>query len=373
MRASRGNRSVGGNSRFLVGQRDKSSSAAQASDDADEAARGQGVIDNSSEYASMSMLAASHVRRRGPTTDSKEEWTRFSERILDAQADEKSCGLKGAEQQIDDAAAATCFFAPVFTDPSDLLMVLAALIHRSRLKRKQLEQLEALREQLEAEDLDRSAQAGINIALVAKAFAQKMQQSEWQLGECCIASFFAYDGPAIYLYEQWAEEMVAQERENIIRYLARALACDLQALPLGNINVSEFGALFNRVSRLREMQSLDDTFRQRFSHTDFAFINQSGENMLSKLFISGIRGQENFNDSLLTFYSRQLGALSTDMRARFLQILIIAFSILPTGIFSSLEEREHFIDGLKENMSHFMEQELAMARRVLHDEEENIP
>ncbi|AJI82106.1 type III secreted effector protein [Yersinia enterocolitica] len=364
---------VGGNSRFLVGQRDKSSSAAQASDDADEAARGQGVIDNSSEYASMSMLAASHVRRRGPTTDSKEEWTRFSERILDAQADEKILRVEGAlNSKLMTQQQLHAFLLQYFTDPSDLLMVLAALIHRSRLKRKQLEQLEALREQLEAEDLDRSAQAGINIALVAKAFAQKMQQSAGNL-RMLYREFLCYDGPAIYLYEQWAEEMVAQERENIIRYLARALACDLQALPLGNINVSEFGALFNRVSRLREMQSLDDTFRQRFSHTDFAFINQSGENMLSKLFISGIRGQENFNDSLLTFYSRQLGALSTDMRARFLQILIIAFSILPTGIFSSLEEREHFIDGLKENMSHFMEQELAMARRVLHDEEENIP
>ncbi|HDL7825970.1 TPA: type III secretion system gatekeeper subunit SctW [Yersinia enterocolitica] len=364
---------VGGGSRFLVGQRDKSNSATQANDDADETASGQGVIDNSSEYASMSMLAASHVRRRSSTTDSKEEWTRFSERILDAQADEKIMRIESVlNSKFTTPQQLRTLLLQYFTDTSDLLMALAALIHRSRLKRKQLEQLEALREQLEAEDLDRSAQAGVNIALVAKAFAQKMQQSAGNL-RMVYREFLSYDGPAIYLYEQWADEMAAQERESIICYLARALACDLQVLPLGNINVSEFGALFNRISRLREMQSLDGIFRQRFAHTDFSFIGLSGEKMLSKLFISGIRGQENFNNNLIAFYSKQLSALSTDMRARFLQILIIAFSVLPAGIFPSLEEREHLIDGLRENMSHLMEQELVVARRVLNDKEENIP
>jgi type III secretion protein W len=364
---------VGGNSRFLVGQRDKSASAAEANDDADEAARGQGVIDNSSEYASMSMLAASHVRRRGQTAEHKEEWMRFSERILDVQADEKILWVEGVlNRKLMTPPQLRAFLLQYFADTSDMLMALAALIHRSRLKRKQIAQLEQLREQLEAEDLDRTAQAGINIALLAKAFAQKMQQSAGNL-RMLYREFLSYDGPAIYLYEQWVEELAAQERENIICYLARALACDLQVLPLGNINVSEFGALFNRISRLREMQSLDSIFRQRFAHTDFAFIGLSGEKMLSKLFTSGIRGQDNFNDNLLTFYSKQLRALSTDMRARFLQILIIAFSILPTGIFPSLEEREHLIDGLKENMSHLIKQEVAMARRVLHNEQENIP
>ena len=65
---------VGGNSRFLVGQRDKSASSTQVSDDADETSRGQGVIDDNGEYASMSMLAASHIRRGGGKADHKEEW-----------------------------------------------------------------------------------------------------------------------------------------------------------------------------------------------------------------------------------------------------------------------------------------------------------
>lgn len=364
---------VGGNSRFLVGQRDKSASAVKANDDADDVANGQGVIDDNGEYASMSMLAASHVRRRGPMSDQKEEWTHFSERILDAQADEKILRIEGAlNRQLMTPSQLRVFLLQYFTGTSDLLMALAALIHRGQLKRKQLAQMEELREQLEADDFDRSAQAGINIALVAKAFAQKMRQSAGNL-RMLYREFLSYDGPAIYLYEQWVDELAAQERENIIRYLARALACDLQVLPLGNINVSEFGSLFNRVSRLREMQSLDDVFRQRFSHAGFAFIGQSNEKKLSKLFTCGIRGQESFNDGLISFYSQQLSVLSIDMRARFLQVLIIAFSTLPTGIFLSLEDREYFIDGLKENMNHLMNLELSITRKVLHNGEESIP
>lgn len=51
-----------------------------------------------------------------------------------------------------------------FADPSDILIVLAALIQRRWLNEKQLERLKELQKQLQAEDLDRSAEDGINIA-----------------------------------------------------------------------------------------------------------------------------------------------------------------------------------------------------------------
>ncbi len=66
-----------------------------SSDDSDEAARGAGVIDSSSEYASMSMLAASHVRRGSSKKSSEEDWLQFSERILDKDADDKVLHIEG--------------------------------------------------------------------------------------------------------------------------------------------------------------------------------------------------------------------------------------------------------------------------------------
>ncbi|CNH38856.1 type III secreted effector protein [Yersinia massiliensis] len=363
---------VGINSRFLVGQRDKSASSTQVSDDADETLRGQGVIDDNGEYASMSMLAASHIRRGGGKADNKEEWMSFAERILDGQADEKLLHVEGVlNGRLMTPQQLRAFLLQYFTDPSDLLMALAVLINRNRLKRKQIDHLNELRELLEAEDINRNAEAGVNIALVAKAFAQRMQQSAGDL-RMLYREFLSYEGPVVYLYEQWADEQDAQERENIMRYLARALACDLQVLPLGNVNVNEFGRFFNRIRCLREMQSLDGIFRQRFLHAGFAFVGQYGEKALSQLFTSGIRDQASFSESLLTFFSKQLCVLSSDMRARFLQILIIAFSTLPTGVFQSLEDREHLMTELKENMDHLMAMELTLVQRALSDKKENI-
>jgi len=69
-------------------------------------------------------------------------------------------------------------------------MLLAALIQRRRPNEKQLERLKKLQKQLQADDLYRSAEAGINIALVAKAFAQK-HNVRLAICACCIESFFA--------------------------------------------------------------------------------------------------------------------------------------------------------------------------------------
>ncbi|MBF1996213.1 type III secretion system gatekeeper subunit SctW [Serratia symbiotica] len=358
---------VGGSARFIVGQRDKSAPAAKAEDDSDKVAQGQGVINNNNEYASMAMLAASHVRRRGSQVNAQEEWMKFAERILDSQADEKILHVEDAlSQQLMNPRQIRACLLQFFADPSDILMVLAALIQRRRLNEKQLERLKELQKQLQAEDLDRSAEAGINIALVAKAFAQKTQRTAGNL-RMLYREFLRHDGPVVYLYEQWAEEQAPHEHENILRFLTRALAYDLQVLPLGHSNINEFSHFFNRISRLRETQSVERVFRQHFQHAGFDFINQSGEKAFSKLFTRGIRSHKSFNDYLLVFFSEHLSVLSIDRCARFLQILIVAFSTLPTGIFLSPEGRDSLINELKEYMGHVLVQELEIARRKLSE------
>ncbi|MHA0902024.1 type III secretion system gatekeeper subunit SctW [Enterobacter ludwigii] len=355
---------TGGNTRFTVGHREKSPSTTQPEDDADEVARGQGVIDNTSEYASMSMLAANHVRRRASSTSPQEEWSRFAERILDSHADQKILRIEGVlNREMMTPRQLRTFLMQFFSDASDLLMVLSAIIHRGQLKKKQVERLKELQKQLEAEDLDRSAQAGINVALVAKAFAQRMRKSAGDL-RMLYREFLIYDGAVIYLYEQWVEDMAAQERENLISYLARALASDLQALPLGNINASEFGQYFLRIGRLREIKSLEEWFLSRFAQSWLPYIGEEMEKELEKIFISGVCGELNVKKTVLDFFTRKLAILSADLQARFLQGMIIGFSSLPVGVFYSLEERERLIDELKEMMKYFMGKELEMARRT---------
>lgn len=354
-------------SRLMVNSYDKSRSSSKSSDDSEEVARGLGVIDSSSEYASMSMLAASHIRRGSSKKDNEEEWMQFAERILDQNADEKILRIEGLlNKQLMTPKQLRNFLMQYFTDPSDLLMVLATLIHRKKLKKEQIGHLQILEEMLHAEDTDRSAQTGINVALVAKAFAQKLHFSAGNL-RTLYREFIGYDGPVIYLYEQWVEDMENQERENMMRYLGRALACDLQALPLGDLNISEFGGFFTRIGRLRELQSLDRVFYLQFFQSGF-FRHQVNskkehfEKVLSQLFTSGIRSQTSFEEKVLAFIYEELGIMSTDMRARFLQLLIIAFSVVPAAVFQSLEERDELLNRLKMQMDQLMVQEQILNR-----------
>lgn len=364
---------MGFGSRVMSSTQEKSRSS-KASDDSDEVSRGQGVIDSSGEYASMSMLAASHVKRSSSKQGETEDWMQFAERILDEHADETILNVEGAlNRQFMTPKELRTFLLRFFTDPSDLLMVLAALINRGKLKKEQLEQLKKLEEQLKAEDTDRKTQAGVNIALIAKAFAQKVKQSAGNL-RMLYREFLSYDGPVVYLYEQWVEEMESQERESITRYLGRALACDLQALPLGDINISEFGGYFIRVGRLRELQALDHVFIQQFLQSGLfrqhsQLINPEFEKKISQLFTHGIRTPANFEETLLVFLSSDLSAMSTDLRARFLQLLILAFGTIPIVIFPSLEARDHLIQQLKIYMDYVMAKEELMMRKSLRNEE----
>ncbi|UBX50516.1 type III secretion system gatekeeper subunit SctW [Providencia alcalifaciens] len=359
--------------RMLLNAQDKSRTTTKSSDDSDEAARGAGVIDSSSEYASMAMLAASHVRRGGSKKGQEEEWMRFAEHILENNADEKVLHIEGIlNRQLMTPQQLRAFLLQFFSDPSDLLMVLAALINRKKLKQEQIEHLQELERLLLTEDIHRTAQAGANIALIAKAFAQTLRESAGNL-RTLYREFISYDGPVVYLYEQWVEEMELAQRENMMRYLARALACDLQALPLGDLNISEFGSFFTRIGRLRELQSLDRAFSQQFLQSGLFrqqtqlsqnHLQQSQfEKVLSQLFTSGIRSQESFHDKLLNFIQAQLSVMTTDLRARFVQLLIIAFSIIPVAIFHSLEARDELLDQLKIQMDQLLMQEQRLHRQ----------
>ncbi|QPE17726.1 type III secretion system gatekeeper subunit SctW [Providencia rettgeri] len=356
------------NNRFSVNTQNKSRTPVSSNDDSDEVARGAGVIDSSSEYASMSMLAASHVRRGSSKKGSEEEWIQFSERILDKDADDKVLHIEGLlNKQLMTPKQLRAFLLQFFTDPSDLLMLLAALINRKKLKKEQIDNLEALVELLQAEDTKRSAQAGINIALIAKAFAKKFKLSSGDL-RTVYREFISYDGPVVYLYEQWVEEMDIQERENIMRYLGRALACDLQTLPLGDLNISAFSIFFNRIGRLRELQSLDYVFCQQFFQSGFFRLNENSNKSklakeLSQLFTHGIRSQVGFETAVITFISEELKVMTSDMRGRFLQLLLLAFTVIPTTVFRSMEAREQCIEQLKILMDQIMVQEQILHRQ----------
>ncbi|OJB93268.1 type III secretion system gatekeeper subunit SctW [Yersinia ruckeri] len=354
---------LGGNSRYLVAQRDKGGEAPEVLDDAEETLRGQGVINNTSEYASMAMLASQFNRRKELRSQS-EESSLYTDRILDDNADEKISHIeKVFNREVMTPKQLRSYLVQYFPDASDMLMAIFELLRRKKLTEKILKALNELKSQLQEEDIDRGTEAGVNVALSARLFSSSLKKSSSELRNI-YREFICYDGPTIYIYEQWVDEIDGQQREVMLRYLTRALACDLQAIPTGNINVIEFGNLFRRVGSLRELHSAEFMFLQKIIRSDLIDKNKGNETALAKIFITGIRNADDYERILSEFIENFFSVTTLETKAIFIQMLITGFSTISVDLFFSLELRNDLIDLLKDYMSRVKQREEELAREV---------
>lgn len=150
----------------------------------------------------------------------------------------------------------------------------------------------------------------------------------------------------------------------MLRYLTRALACDLQAIPTGNINVIEFGNLFRRVGSLRELHSAEFMFLQKIIRSDLIDKNKGNETALAKIFITGIRNADDYERILSEFIENFFSVTTLETKAIFIQMLITGFSTISVDLFFSLELRNDLIDLLKDYMSRVKQREEELAREV---------
>lgn len=350
---------LGGNSRYISAQRDKNEEVKNTADDSENTLRGQGIIDNISEYASMAMLAAQFNRRKELRSASDDNAV-FIERILDDNADEKVSHIeKIINREEMTPPKLRSFLAQFFPDPSDMLMAIFELLRRKKLTNKIVSNLNKLKNALTEEDTERRTEAGANVALSARLFSHSLDKTSIQLRDI-YRDFICYDGPIIYIYEQWVSEITSQQREVMLRYLTRSLACDLQSIPTGNINVVEFGDLFRRIGGLREIQSVEILFLQKIISTELININNDQE--LSNLFVSGIRNIDNYKVILARFFSEKLSLVTYETKAIFLQLLLSGFSSVSVEVFLSLEKRDKLIYLMKEEISQIKLQEDAVKR-----------
>ncbi|CAI1904628.1 type III secretion system regulator InvE [Serratia quinivorans] len=364
---------LGGTSRIFVNNNapGQNADAAEVLDDSEASLRGQGVIDNSSEYASMAMLASQFTRRKELKSQS-EESSLFTEKILDDQADEKINRIEQALlREMRTPQQLKAFLQSFFSDPSDMLMALFELLRRKKLSEAMEKSLETLKEELVGGEQARAAMSGANVALVAKAFSHQLAQTPAQL-RMLYREFIGYDGPAIYLYEQWIEELERQERDRLLRFFSRALSSDLQGLPPGCINMIEFACLFRQVGRLREIQSADYQFVERITGIEFIQGERFNAREFERLFIAGIRHVSNYDETLNHFISEKLSIASMGCKAIFLQVLITAYSTIAIDLFISAELRDELLELLRQKMEFIrIKENVLLDKRMLHDFEQD--
>lgn len=360
---------LGGSSRGVSNYHKPDSEPAEQIDDSEISQRGQGVIDNNSEYASMTMLASQLIRRKSMALES-EESSPFSERVLDEQADDK---INHVEQVLRGETMTSHqlnrFLQGFFPDPSDLLMVVYELLRRKKLSKAMEKTLLRLQKTLQQGAQSRETLSGVNIALTARAFSEPMAKTAGEL-RMLYREFISYDGPAIYLYQQWIEEMELQEREWLLRFFSRALASDMQGLLPGGLNMMEFAQLYCQVGRLREIQSADAQFVPRLLTLPLLQGTANLSRSVEQLFVAAIRDVVGFGEQLENFMLKHLSVVSLTSKGVFLQKLLTAYSQIAVGVFLSMEQRETLLENLRDYLGQLSQQEVISLSKLQLQQQE---
>lgn len=313
---------------------------------------GQSVIDNTSEYASMGMLASQFSSKKDIL---KKRYTssEYAESILDNKAEEK---IEHIEKKIEllnsNKESLQNYITSFFPDPSDLALALAELLRRKTISKESQEILEEILESLLKEEKGRFVKSGINVGRVAREFASKHDKSANKLRDI-YRDFICYEGPIVYLYEVWMNELEENKRESLYNFLAKALSCDLQAGPLCSINISEFGNLFGRIGDLRKIYSaeliLAVKIRFLIVECDINIVKTN----ISSLILYVLKDSIEYRDKIESILNSFIDKLSFHDTSIFLQTIIIALSNIAISLYTYIESRDEALHLLKEKLEYY--------------------
>ncbi|KVN41163.1 type III secretion system gatekeeper subunit SctW [Burkholderia ubonensis] len=144
----------------------------------------------------------------------------------------------------------------LFSDPSDLVMVLRALLRHRDLDEFERARLLTLLEEVETAAEPRRLKAGINCALKARIFGRALGLSAGLLRET-YRQFLESAAPEIEIYEDWIATYGHTRRARVLEFVEGALLTDVAAQD-PSCSMLEFGNLLGRIGQLRLLRSADD-------------------------------------------------------------------------------------------------------------------
>ncbi len=311
----------------------------------------------------MSMVATQFGRFRD-LSRKRSESNENVDRILDEDVDTKLDKIyavlssnKFNKQQL------TQYLRSLFHDPSDLLLILLELLRSKKIRKTQRALLEELVDELKESDANGLIRAGINVALKARVFSKSILKDP-KILRSLYREFIMFEGPGIYIYDEWIKQYDEKQREQLLDFMLQALVADMQSLAPSAINSTEFGPLLEKLGQIRILYSVEESFITKLMNLLIARIKSPIKNDFLQIFVAGIIRPEhiaNELDKLLGIYSN----LTLSMRAKLVQTLIYAFNSLPIGIFISEEMRDELMENLQDIMTGIYDQERRVRRRQL--------
>ncbi|KVU23508.1 type III secretion system regulator InvE [Burkholderia ubonensis] len=241
--------------RDVVRKTDVFQAEAQRADDTNPAAEVQRFVQSTDEMAAA--LAQFHNRRdydkkRGHLADS-------FERVLDEEAQPK------AQQIVQVAKAHGISLAELlrharalFSDDSDLVLVLRELLRRRQMEDVTRKRLQALLKQIEDQAEPKLLKAGINCALKARLFGKALQLSPGLL-RASYRQFLQSEAREVDVYADWIGSYGYQRRATVLDFIEGALLTDIDSQD-ASCSRLEFGYLLGRLGQLKLLRSSDAVF-----------------------------------------------------------------------------------------------------------------
>lgn len=352
----------GGPSILEIMKRPPSSSSAADAPQVEEPEVQINELNQAQEAADDMSMAATQFGRFRELNRKRSESSENVDRILDDDVDTKLDKIfevltssKISKQKFNE------LLRSLFSDPSDLLLVLLELLRKKKVRKAQRAMLEELVEELEQSDDKGLIRAGINVALKARVFSESILKDPRML-RSLYREFIMFEGPTIYIYDDWIKQYNEEQREQLLDFMLQALICDMQSLAPSAINSAEFGPLLEKVGQVRVLYSVEESFITKVMTLLIARIKSPIKKDFLGIFVTGIIRHEDIVtelNKLLEVYSN----LTLSMKAMLVQTLISAFSSLPTDIFLSQEMRDEMLESLREIMTGIYNEERRLERR----------
>ncbi|PQO10708.1 type III secretion system gatekeeper subunit MxiC, partial [Shigella flexneri] len=217
-------------------------------------------IDSSDEMASA---LSSFINRRdleklkGTNSDSQE-------RILDGEEDEINHKIFDLKRTLKDNLPLDRDFIDrlkrYFKDPSDQVLALRELLNEKDLTAEQVELLTKIINEI-ISGSEKSVNAGINSAIQAKLFGNKMKL-EPQLLRACYRGFIMGNISTTDQYIEWLGNFGFNHRHTIVNFVEQSLIVDMDS-EKPSCNAYEFGFVLSKLIAIKMIRTSDVIFMKK--------------------------------------------------------------------------------------------------------------
>ncbi|HDS1581770.1 TPA: type III secretion system gatekeeper subunit SctW [Stenotrophomonas maltophilia] len=297
----------------------------------------------------LSALVSSLQRRRDNQGQAAlRESADWVEHVLDEGAHDKMARLNQLLPGVKGAADLLALLRALFTDPSDALAALRALLADAQwLKLQGLleEALAQLLDEHEGGGTGAKLRGGLNVAIKARLAARRGGLTAIQLRHS-YRDFLAADDDCMEQYDQWIEQYGFAQRGQVMDFMEQAIAADMYALdPSGGQR--EFGTLLRRIRTLTSVRSVDMLLVEHCTrHRLLQGLQQSAEAVVVAL-LRVVRGVNEWESMFSGAFAAVRVALDAQQRSQWIQALRRAVHGLPDAAWRDEAERTRMQSSLQ--------------------------